>query len=906
VIAKLRYLVCQRLLRKGWLAIAFLVAGTTLAKSEPVDQKVFLPTHSTVVLLSGLAGDLESENAYRDQIQTWLEIVASREPAHVFLLCENPEAFALPADVDKTPEATSRITLHATRTNFLDLSQQVSKTNPLVVIAWGHGGRQGSTPVFHVRGPRITPSDFKKVAEGISGDSRWILMFRGSGAFARELAKTSRFVLSSERDTMFSSDPIGVPLLLKIVRSNPEIGLERLTEDFGRATAAWYQERSLARTEEPTFWSNGDPRLLITASNENSFASTRTDEAGHDEHPAKPDSVTSNLPPTWEGIRHAEATHYPEADAVLLKRRVKYTLASNPALASEQEEFIQVLTVEGKRFGDFDISYSPPFEEVNFLDCEVLDNEGKLTRLDPESVREGHDESVGEYQFGRRKVFSLPGIGPGAVLHVRYRTEWKEFPLPRVSLEIPLAKDMPVIDSVIEVTVPKDSPFHFAFDHLPTSHASQTSDPLIKQSTYGTTYTWQLRDIPTLRHEVLEPPGLRPRLLVSTFADWPAFSGWYARISQLADDITPEIEAKAKELTRDAKSEREKVLALYDYVAGLRYVAVPLGINSFRPHAAANVFKNQYGDCKDKANLLNTMLKALEVQARLVLVPRFGQAHESLPGLAFNHAISQVKLDGQELWLDTTDEVCRFGMLPPGDAGRKVLVIDGKTSSLTTLPVPPANEHELKIRGEVNCQTPADQLPGTLNAVAKGFPDYQLRAAARDVKEHAASLPLLEAGFRAAAGSFALEKQTSTPVSELDEDFSWKANGSWIGLVSASGGQRILRAPFFVPKEWNLALHHRKGSLFLNEGYPLSLDEEFSLIMPAETQAWILPRRRESGNGVLKWAIEWTNTAGKFVARLTAELKHGELSLEETTEFQKQLAALLNAAASGTSWESRQ
>jgi len=39
--------------------------------------------------------------------------------------------------------------------------------------------------------------------------------------------------------------------------------------------------------------------------------------------------------------------------------------------------------------------------------------------------------------------------------------------------------------------------------------------------------------------------------------------------------VTPEIAAKAKELTRDAKGDREKVLALYNYVTRLRYVAVP-------------------------------------------------------------------------------------------------------------------------------------------------------------------------------------------------------------------------------------------------------------------------------------------------------------------------------------------
>src|SRR5207248_6862311 len=123
-----------------------------------------------------------------------------------------------------------------------------------------------------------------------------------------------------------------------------------------------------------------------------------------------------------------------------------------------------------------------------------------------------------------------------------------------------------------------------------------------------------------------------------------AFADWYGRITKLTDAITPEIEAKAAELTHDAKTDREKVVAIYNYVTSLRYVAVPLGVSSFRPHAAEKVLQNQFGDCKDKANLFNTLLRSLNIDARLVLVPRFSQAHEAIPGLSFNHAISRVKL----------------------------------------------------------------------------------------------------------------------------------------------------------------------------------------------------------------------------------------------------------------------
>src|SRR5206468_8521502 len=179
----------------------------------------------------------------------------------------------------------------------------------------------------------------------------------------------------------------------------------KLAEELGRATAAWYTERRLARTEEPTLWTGNDkPRLLATSSAENSAPADKPEAS---ESPQKklipePTPAPADLPAFWKELGRVDAAKYPEADAVILRRRLSFTLGSSPAITTEQDEFIQVLTLEGKRFGDFDVSYAPPFEEINFLDCEVLRPDGTRSRLDPDAIREERKESVGDYQLGRR------------------------------------------------------------------------------------------------------------------------------------------------------------------------------------------------------------------------------------------------------------------------------------------------------------------------------------------------------------------------------------------------------------------------------------------------------------------------------------------------------------------------
>jgi len=892
----------------------------------------FIRRESTVVLLSGLPGDLESEATYRDQLQTWLEILETLRPKRVIVLADNSERIKVP-DIETNsslnpPHRTPYTFFSASRSNFLSAASLImGSTNPLVVVIWGHGGKQGNDPVFHVRGPRITPNDISEFADKIgSPESRWILCFRGSGFFAGKLAANHRQILSSESETIFNSDPIEMSLALKVIRENPSITFETFAESIGRATAGWYKERNLARTEEPTLWlAEQKPRPLAASSEENSLASAdltsakSSAKATNETQKEVPNSnavgniSAADLPDIWKELKRVDPQEFPDADAVLLRRRISYTLAANPAIAAEHDEFIQILTAEGKRFGDFDIPYSPPSEDINFSECEVFSPEGKLTRLNPDAIREANDESLGDYQAGRRKFFSLPGVVPGAVLHVHYQNEWKKFPLPHVSLRIPVSGELPAVESTLQVTVPKDEPFHFALENVSASvapsGASINADPVIKQSGYGATYTWQFTNLLAESREILAPPQQGISLLVSTFPDWSDFADWYARISRLTTEVTPEIKAKAAELTRESKTDHERILSIYNYVTGLRYVAIPLGVNSFRPHAAANVFKNQFGDCKDKANLFNTMLHSLNISANLVLVPRFRQAYEALPGLAFNHAISRVNLSNETLWVDTTDDVCRFGMLPPGDSGRKVLVIAEQTSALTQLPAPEPNRHKLTFRGEIDCSGGADELPARFDIVASGYPDYEMRESAREAKEHAASFPLLSARYRLSAGSFALEKQTATPVAALDQDFSWRAEGSLIGLfsyLSDNSGQsnrvsRVthhasLRSPFWLPKEWDLALHRRNAALFLNQGYPLTLDEQIEITLPANGQLSALPAFSESKQNPLHWKIEWTRISDtKLRARFRAELPTGELTPANTVALREQLRGLLAA-----------
>ena len=98
---------------------------------------------------------------------------------------------------------------------------------------------------------------------------------------------------------------------------------------------------------------------------------------------------------------------------------------------------------------------------------------------------------------------------------------------------------------------------------------------------------------------------------MTTFESWEQIGRWYAELEKDRREPTPEVRAKAQELTKGLNTDLEKTEALYDFVAkNFRYVSLSLGVGRYQPHAASDVLHDQYGDCKDKHTLLASLLEA--------------------------------------------------------------------------------------------------------------------------------------------------------------------------------------------------------------------------------------------------------------------------------------------------------
>lgn len=193
---------------------------------------------------------------------------------------------------------------------------------------------------------------------------------------------------------------------------------------------------------------------------------------------------------------------------------------------------------------------------------------------------------------------------------------------------------------------------------------------------------------------------------------------WYSSVCAEIGNNPELLKAKVTELTANKKTSQEKIESIFYWVQdNIRYIAFENGIMGFKPDAAQNVFKNKYGDCKGKANLLKTMLVLAGFDARLTWIGTSDLPYDySLPSLAVdNHMICTVILDGKRYFLDGTEEYIALNDYAQRIQGKQVLIEDGKNHILDKVPEFPAERNKRNITRKLAI---ADNLI-TGNAVAE-------------------------------------------------------------------------------------------------------------------------------------------------------------------------------------------
>lgn len=359
-------------------------------------------------------------------------------------------------------------------------------------------------------------------------------------------------------------------------------------------------------------------------------------------------------------------------------------------------------------------------------------------------------------------------------------------------------------------------------------------------STGANEWQWVLKNIPGIREENDMPPwrAVAGQLVISLtppagfqnggFKTWNDMGKWQAALAADRREASPEIKQEVAALTGPAPTLLGKMEAIAGFMqADIRYVAIELGIGGWQPHAAPEVFVHKYGDCKDKATLMSTMLKEIGVDSYYIAIntTRGGVTAQTPPMMyLFNHIILAIHLPdslndaslqsiysdaklGRLLIFDPTDEYTPFGKLRGELQKNFGLLVTPDGGELVALPEMPPEANGVT-RTEQMTLDSFGNLTGDVHEVRRGDLGAEERYALKSVSKDADRVKHIESLLAESMDNFHLTKASMTNLRQNSLPFMYDYS-----LVSQEyakhAGPLVLVRPHLIGT-WSSALLETK------------------------------------------------------------------------------------------------
>ncbi len=416
----------------------------------------------------------------------------------------------------------------------------------------------------------------------------------------------------------------------------------------------------------------------------------------------------SDAAPDW--VHTAASTPLPklplDTRAVVLLDETRLLVQPGGHASEHHRRVVRILRPKGREDATVFLPFSGS-EKLSDLHVWSIGPDGHEFALKDKEIAEVGFPGQGNFYVDlRARVANAPGSDPGGAVAYEYEQALPSY-LNQADWEF--QEDIPSLRRSFTVELPPGYNYSSVWAH----HAPVKPADLEHQR-----FRWDLTDVPAidLRNDAFVPS---PEALVGRMTlqftgpgvqdvgnTWPGIGQWYSNL--IADRLTasPDLAARAQQLAGTSTDFFDRVRPIAEWVqTDVRYFVIERGIGGLQPHPAAEIFRNRFGDCKDKATLLSAMLASIGVHADVLLVDsRRGVVDSEAPSLLGNHAIAAIQIpegysspklrsvvalpDGRRyLIFDPTWEKIPFGQLEANLQGSNAILAEGARSQLIQLPV---------------------------------------------------------------------------------------------------------------------------------------------------------------------------------------------------------------------------
>lgn len=390
------------------------------------------------------------------------------------------------------------------------------------------------------------------------------------------------------------------------------------------------------------------------------------------------------------------AAKYPNSQAVIQNYTKTITISlknGEPFAESKTEQ--EILALDDKANGLYNRQYvfSSTYNQLTSLEAytKVPDgkkyNKLKVADIKTESSRSG---SV-FYDDSKQSTFDLPSMVKGAIGYVSYTQAHND-----VHLLSPFycASYMPIVNEKFTVMFPAGMQVKYTIINNSNNIVQVIEDTKGKEHSYTFTASdlkpaARFNDAPSYAyyepHIIIQvvsyenENGQRINYLgnIDDLYKWN-----YGFIGNLDNTKEAYLKKLADSLSANCNSTREKAAKIYRWVQNnIKYIAFEDGLEGFVPRRAIDVCNRRFGDCKDMASILTSLLQLEGLNACFTWIGTrdipYDYTNVALP-ITDNHMIAALNLDNNWIFLDATDPNCIFGLPSSGIQGKQALIAISK------------------------------------------------------------------------------------------------------------------------------------------------------------------------------------------------------------------------------------
>jgi tetratricopeptide (TPR) repeat protein/transglutaminase-like putative cysteine protease len=407
----------------------------------------------------------------------------------------------------------------------------------------------------------------------------------------------------------------------------------------------------------------------------------------------------------WESSKFLKLRHAPAngQNRRVLRDLTVSTVFDNGLSSSYRQIVFQPLSdAAAAAARQYAFGYEADSQAVQLRGARVYRGDGRVDEAIESGEGPADDPSIATYTSARTFYVQFPRLEPGDVVELRYRvddvTPKNDFGNYFGEITYLQGQD-PVQNAEYVLITPKSRTFYID-QNVP--ELLQTSEVIGNQRLYH----FFAAQVPAVTPEPAMPPlqEVLGFVHVSTYKDWKDLGHWYWGLVKDQFDLDDETRKLAKKITLGKTSDIDKVKAVYEWVTrNTRYVALEFGIYGYKPRRCVQTVARGWGDCKDKATVITTLLNELGIPTTMVVLrtQMKGDFRSSIASFApFDHAIAYVP--SMNLYLDGTAELTGINELPRMDIGALGLLLNQGNTEITH--VPNAAPEKNFVRREVKVQ----------------------------------------------------------------------------------------------------------------------------------------------------------------------------------------------------------